>query len=102
MECESNDADSVENNSTKELAAPKLAEVEEEVEVEETSCFVLTKETFPRRWLVRIFKNRYPFNTTLVQYSTITNTQCLLLMVSEKTIPSFLTLETHRGITTFS
>lgn len=31
-----------------------------EVEVEELSCFFFTVESIPRRWLIRIYSNRYP------------------------------------------
>lgn len=71
MEIEQNETSISLENSTKELTPPKADEIEgeAEVEVENKSCFVLTQQSFPRKWFIRIFKNPYPFITTLVQYS---------------------------------
>ena len=32
-----------------------------EVEIEDMFCFVVGVQSFPRRWLIRIYKNEYPF-----------------------------------------
>lgn len=64
MEIERHETSVSLENSTRELTPPKIDEIqgEAEVEVEKKSCFVLTQQSFPRKWLLRIFKNPYPLS----------------------------------------
>jgi len=50
-----------ESHATGEVKIPADADVDENFEFESVSCFVISKHSKPRRWIIQLLKWPYPF-----------------------------------------
>ena len=49
-----------ENKTTGDVKIPSGADVEESFEFESVSCFIISKDSKPRRWIIQLLKWPYP------------------------------------------
>jgi len=66
-------ADSIKNGTVSEDSSVNVLKgvIDNEVEVEELSCFFFTVDSVPRRWFIRIYSNRYPLNEIFHVYHVV-------------------------------